>query len=248
MRRQLSRAVPQVWRRCHPFVLMYHSIGVAETDPYQITVSPPSFERQMQYLRDRGLRRCNMRELVDAQDRGCSAGLVGLTFDDGYTDFARNAVPTLRHHGFTATVFVVVRRLGTTNGWDSRGPRKTLMNAAQLRDVHAAGMEVASHSATHASLPEVAEPALRSEIADSRAELEDVLGDEVRGFAYPYGHLGPREVDAVRQAGYAYACAIWRSPQVGRHALPRAYVGERDGSLRLRAKELRHHGRARVAA
>ena len=32
---------------------------------------------------------------------------LGITFDDGYTTVLANAVPELRRHGFTATVFVV---------------------------------------------------------------------------------------------------------------------------------------------
>jgi hypothetical protein len=43
-------------------------------------------------------------------------------------------------------------------------------------------------------------------------------------------------VDTVRAAGYHYGCAIWRSPLTSLHALPRTYVGDRDGALRLRAK------------
>jgi hypothetical protein len=49
----------------------------------------------------------------------------------------------------------------------------------------------------------------------------------------------------VRAAGYHYGCAIWRSPLTGLHALPRTYIGDRDGPLRLLAKWHRHRSRHR---
>ena len=51
-------------------------------------------------------------ELLAARAAGAGKGQVGLTFDDGYADFAEYALPVLRRHGFTATVFVIAGRLG----------------------------------------------------------------------------------------------------------------------------------------
>jgi hypothetical protein len=62
----------------------------------------------------------------------------------------------------------------------------------------------------------------------------------VNGFCYPYGALGTREITAVRAAGYAYACAVQPSPLAGRYAIPRTFVGDRDGPARLYAKLARH--------
>ena len=86
---------------------------------------------------------------------------------------------------------------------------------------------------------------LIGEVSESRTILEDLTGEQVTGFCYPYGHLNALAVDAVRAAGYHYGCAIWRSPLTGLHALPRTYIGDRDGALRLRAKwyRQRYHRR-----
>ena len=39
-----------------PLVLMYHSVEAYESDPYQVTVDPRRFDRQLRWLRRRGLR------------------------------------------------------------------------------------------------------------------------------------------------------------------------------------------------
>lgn len=221
-----------------PLILMYHSVAKYEQDPFLITVSPERFAEQMRWLARGGRRGVSVAELRAASN---PRGLVGLTFDDGYTDFATEVVPVLRRHRFTATVFAVAGELGGTNVWDSGCPRKSLLTGEELRWVAAAGMEVASHTVRHRSLPDADDAALHDELTHSKAILEAEIGAEVTGFAYPYGHVGAREAAAVRAAGYDYACAIWKSELSGQYALPRSYIGDRDGPARLQAKRLRHH-------
>jgi peptidoglycan/xylan/chitin deacetylase (PgdA/CDA1 family) len=224
-----------------PLVLMYHSVTPYTEDPYLITVRPGRFREQMDWLDRLGLRGVSARELMAARARGGGQGLVGLTFDDGYRDFVECAMPVLRSHGFTATVFVVAGRMGEQNEWDREGPRKQLMTADEVGEVAASGMEIGSHGLLHVSLPEATDTVLRNEVSKSRALLEEVSGSAVTGFCYPYGHADRRAVDAVRANGYDYGIAIWSGPLTGRFALPRTYIGDRDGSLRLLAKYGRHH-------
>jgi peptidoglycan/xylan/chitin deacetylase (PgdA/CDA1 family) len=221
-------------------VLMYHSVAPYAEDPYQVTVHPYRFDRQMHWLRRRGLRGTSVGDLLAAHRVGRAGRLVGLSFDDGYADFVHYAMPILARYGFGATVFVLAGRLGGENGWDRPGPSKALMTADQVRRAAAAGIEIGSHSLTHARLPELAGDALHGEVSDSRAVLSRLTGQDVHGFCYPYGAAGAREVDAVRDAGYGYACAVRPSTLDGRYAMPRTYVGDRDNSLRLFAKRLRH--------
>ncbi|MQA86498.1 MAG: polysaccharide deacetylase family protein [Streptosporangiales bacterium] len=224
-----------------PLVLMYHSIAPCDEDPFLITVHPARFEQQMRWLRGRGLRGTSMRELLEARRRGRSAGLVGLTFDDGYADFAVHALPVLTRYRFTATVFVIAGRLGGDNGWEAEGPRKTLLTTDEIRGIAAAGMEIASHGLRHVKLSAASVTALAEEVARSREILRAITGEEIGGFCYPYGDLNARAVDAVRAAGYDYGCAVSLSEFLGQYALPRTYVGDRDASLRMAAKRLRHH-------
>jgi peptidoglycan/xylan/chitin deacetylase (PgdA/CDA1 family) len=226
-----------------PFVLMYHSVGQgvgAEEDPYQLTVTPERLDAQLRALRRQGLCGMSMRDLLAAD--GAAGRGVGLTFDDGYVDFVEEAVPVLRRHGATATVYVLAGRLGGDNSWDTDAPRKPLMTADQVRESAAAGMEIGSHGLMHRHLPRLDERELTAELVQSRSRLADVIGAPVDGLAYPYGDLGPREVAAARAAGYDNAVAVnvaGTGVAAGRHALPRSYAGQRDGGLRLLAKRAR---------
>ncbi|GAA0502612.1 polysaccharide deacetylase [Saccharopolyspora subtropica] len=240
MTQTVSRRAWEDTARPFPYVLMYHSVAVHTRDPYLVTVDPRRFEQQLRWLRRNGLRGVSMRELMLARRDGDGRGLVGLTFDDGYADFAHNVLPALRRHGCTATVFVIAGRLGGHNEWDADGPRKQLMSADEVRWCAEAGMEIGSHGLLHRKLSLVDDAELLAEVAESRVLLREVSGQDVDGFCYPYGDVDPRVVNLVAAAGYDYGCAIWRSEVSGRHALPRTYVGDHDGPLRLLAKRMRH--------
>jgi peptidoglycan/xylan/chitin deacetylase (PgdA/CDA1 family) len=221
-----------------PLVLMYHSVSPYNEDPFQVTITPQRFEQQMRWLRSRGLRGVAIGEMLDAAREGRASRMVGLTFDDGYADFVTNAMPVLQQYGFTATAFVLAGRLGGENAWSRPGPSKPLLTAAQVREIADAGIEIASHGLVHLSLLKVSDAQLREETVRSRAILQELLGQPVRGFAYPYGHSDARITAAVQNAGYDYGCAVQPWSGIGRYAIPRTSAFEHDTSWRLDAKRI----------
>ncbi|MFI6445300.1 polysaccharide deacetylase family protein [Kitasatospora sp. NPDC050543] len=246
--RRPARAIAVGRGRPAPWILMYHSVAVEKEDPYLLTVSPERFAAQMAWLHRRGRRGVSIRELMRAHAAGTADKLVGLTFDDGYADFARHAVPILQAYGFTATAYVVADLLGRDNDWDAEGPRKQLLTVDQVTELAAAGWEIGSHGLGHQALPGLPADVLASQTRESRRALEEVVGGPVTGFCYPYGAVDLPATIAVREAGYDYAVAIAHSPLTGRFALPRCYVGDRDGAWRLRVKRGRHRLREAFTA
>ncbi|MFE7634409.1 MULTISPECIES: polysaccharide deacetylase family protein [unclassified Kitasatospora] len=237
---------PPVPGSASPWILMYHSVAVEQEDPYRLTVSPERFAEQIGWLYRSGRRGVSVRELMRAHALGRDDRLVGLTFDDGYADIARYAVPTLQAYGFTATAYVVADLLGRDNGWDTEGPRKRLLTVQEVTGLAGAGWEIGSHGLGHRALPGLPPEALAVQARESRRLLEEAVGGPVTGFCYPYGAVDLPAALAVRDAGYDHACAIAHSPLTGRFALPRCYVGDRDGAWRLRAKQGRHRLRDAV--
>ncbi len=221
-----------------PLILMYHAVAEAGYDPNLLSVSPRQFAAQLSWLARSGLRGVAVGTLVTAMRAGRARGLVGITFDDGYTSVLENAVPELARRGFTATVFVISGRVGGINDWDAGTPWP-LLSRSQIGELTAAGMEVGSHSATHTRLAGADAGGLQAEVSGSRDSLARLADAEIRGFAYPYGDMDAAARRAVRDAGYDYACAV-RTPRaaLGLLALPRVYVGQRDGPGRMTAKRL----------
>jgi peptidoglycan/xylan/chitin deacetylase (PgdA/CDA1 family) len=73
---------------------------------------------------------------------------------------------------------------------------------AQIRAIHAAGHEVASHSMHHLFLPPLRRDELFEEAAASRRALEDCIGAPVRGFIPPFNrpmHFPQRRAFSVSE-------------------------------------------------
>ena len=223
-------------------ILMYHGVADEAEDPNRLCVAPSRFAEQMTWLKRRGLRGVGIATLVDAMRAGRARGLVGITFDDGYVNVLEAAMPELRRHGFTASMYIISDRLGGSNEWDE-GPSWPLMSASQVGELAAAGMEIGSHGATHVHLAGLGAAQLDAEVGGSRASLGELTGAPIRGFAYPYGSMDAVARSAVRDAGYDYACAV-QTPmsELGLMALPRVYVGQSDDARRMAAKRLLFRG------
>jgi peptidoglycan/xylan/chitin deacetylase (PgdA/CDA1 family) len=222
-----------------PQVLMYHSISRPEVDHDPLCISPERFEAHMLYLKRHNLRGVSMRELYLALNAGEAAGLVGVTFDDGYVDFLDAAVPTLEKFGFSATVFIVAGMVGSENTWEhggGPGPRLRLLGAEGMREVSERGMEIGSHSVTHPRLAGLDSETLIREVGDSRQMLSEIVNAPIEGFSYPYGAVDGPAVVAARKAGYVYAVATKKQVEGSLHDWPRTYVGEKDSPLRLGIK------------
>jgi peptidoglycan/xylan/chitin deacetylase (PgdA/CDA1 family) len=225
-----------------PMILMYHGIADVADDPNQLCVSPARFAEQLTWLERSGLRGVSVATLRQAMAAGQAAGLVGITFDDGYTSVLDTALPELAQRGFGATAFIISDLVGQTNHWDA-GPVWPLLDAAGITELAAAGIEIGSHSATHPHLAGLPARRQAAEASASRARLEDLLSAPVRGFAYPYGSMDEAARYAVGAAGYEYACAV-EAPRsrLGPLALPRVYVGQRDSAARMTIKRRLHKG------
>ena len=117
-----------------------------------------------------------------------SPGTIAFTFDDT-SSYDLGAATMLEQHGHRGTFYVVSGYLGT-------GPLQ--LSSADVASLHARGHEIGSHSVTHPDLTTVSDAQLHSELADSKATLEGIVGVPVRDFAYPYGAYDARVINATR--------------------------------------------------
>lgn len=201
-------------------ILMYHQIDVpppSGTPLRGLVVSAGAFSRQMALLKMMGYQGLSMRDLEPYLQGEIQGNVVGISFDDGYLNNVRNALPVLQKYGFTATCYAVSSMMGGTNSWD-RGlvAEKPLMTKADWRAWLSNGMDVGSHTRTHADLTKLSIEEAEDQIAGSKAELQDTLGCEVRHFCYPYGRFDLSHCEMVRQVGYLTATTTRRGRvQVG---------------------------------
>lgn len=149
---EVIRAVPRrVERRLSGDlgVLAYHRVAVPRHDPWDMCVAPGRFDDQLGVLRDIG----TIESLDVALDEPATSRVLrrrpvfALTFDDGYVDNLRDALPVLERHDAPATMFVPTGMLDTPSFWwdhlttlvlDCDDPAK-LWDAASRIGMHRSG-------------------------------------------------------------------------------------------------------------
>jgi peptidoglycan/xylan/chitin deacetylase (PgdA/CDA1 family) len=216
-------------------VLTYHDVTDGSRNTAE-SVSAAALRTQLAEAARLGMRFVPLPELGERLLAGDSVdGLGAITFDDALIGVHRNAVGVLSDLGLSATVFVVSDRLGVSApAWYPGSER--VMTVDELREVARAGIDVQSHTCTHADLPMLAGPALDRELGDSRAALSDLLGSDVDYLAYPFGHYDARVCAAARRAGYRAAFTFRNgriTPGLDAYRLPRLPMWADARRLRL---------------
>lgn len=110
-----------------------------------------------------------------------------------------------------------------------------MMTSEQVREMHRAGMEIGGHTVNHPIVARLDREGARAEIADGKAELEQIIGDKVRLFAYPNGKPGQDyladHVAIVKELGFEAAVSTaWGAASRGSDLfqLPRFTPWDRD--------------------
>jgi peptidoglycan/xylan/chitin deacetylase (PgdA/CDA1 family) len=200
-------------------VLMYHSVGRPLDQRFRRwVVSPSLLAEHLAALTESGHELAGVTEWAGHEEqRKCAV----LTFDDGYADFAENALPVLGAYQARATVYVVTAYVGSRAHWlfsdDERNP--PLMSWEDLRLVKESGIEIGSHSHRHLELDAVSCRIAKGDVLRSIAVLSH-NGFAPQSFSYPFGYASRRTRDIVARAGFSTACIVGRGlAQPGRDPL-----------------------------
>jgi peptidoglycan/xylan/chitin deacetylase (PgdA/CDA1 family) len=119
---------------------------------------------------------------------------------------------------------------------NDRGTARTSHRTLTVDELRQLGkdhlIEIGAHTLNHPPLARLSAAAQQWEIEQSRVRLEEVLGEPVTSFAYPFGSATRETVGLVRQAGFQAACSsrpdvVWSSTNL--LALPRVVVRDADG-------------------
>jgi peptidoglycan/xylan/chitin deacetylase (PgdA/CDA1 family) len=110
-------------------------------------------------------------------------------------------------------IFLVFETIDSHNSWHDPAtePWLPMLTWKQVSEMQDSGViEFGSHTMRHRNLPRVASDDARWEIRESKKRLEEKLGREMAGFAYPYGAgaYDPEIRRFVLEAGYRYDFGI----------------------------------------
>ena len=210
-----SAATLRAANRCEPIqILFYHRVADDHLNDW--TMSTRSFARQIRWLHSR----FDIVSLSEAQTRISSGRnqrpTACITFDDGYADNRRFAIPLLLNHRIPFTYFVSTNHVlgGESFPHDVAAGHPLQVNTlAHLREMAASGIEIGAHTRSHANLgADLTREEMVEEIVGSKRELEAAIGNNVRYFAFPYGKHENLSATAFRvalEAGFDGVCSAY---------------------------------------
>ncbi|MFS8048650.1 polysaccharide deacetylase family protein [Rhizobium sp. BR 314] len=205
------------------------------------TVYPSNFRIQMRRLKSLGFTGLSLRDLKPYLYGEKSGPVFGITFDNGFHSIHVNVLETLQELRFTATGYFVANQVGGSS--ISRpthvGPRERYMSRVEMLEWALMGHEVGAHSLDHVRLTEASPMEARRHITSGRYELEDILGNSVDSFSYPYGDVSKYIRTIVEEAGYVSAATTFSGrvlPGDDMLRLPRQTVEYADSWLSVLCK------------
>jgi len=79
------------------------------------------------------------------------------------------------------------------------------LNEDDIKKLHQSGYEIAAHTLSHPNLRLISIEEQKREFVESKNILEEIIGDEIRGFAYPAGFKDLSLENLAKESGYKYA-------------------------------------------
>jgi peptidoglycan/xylan/chitin deacetylase (PgdA/CDA1 family) len=203
-----------VRRRMPIMVLYYHRIADDGATPW--TMPNRTFIDQMCWLR----KNFELISLPEVQQRMRSTvndrPAVHVTFDDGYADNCRTAIPWLVREQIPCTYFVTLQSILEGRPFDhdlKRGLNLMPNSLDEIRAMADAGIEIGAHTYSHADLAKLTDAAaLHKELVAARDELCLAIDRRVRYFAFPFGlhaNLSCQAFTLAGECGYEGVCSAY---------------------------------------
>lgn len=228
----LQRIKRKIYKAFHPVVgeiWMLHRVveqRSEKTEQRELEVTPEWLEQKILEYKQKGYTFVSINDVSLFQVSGFKFHrFVCVTFDDGYRDNYTLAYPLLKRFGVPFTIYV------TTGFIDNRLPmwwypgERLGLSTDELKALDADPLcTIGAHTVSHPKLDTLSYEEQSKEIADSKLELERLLGHSVNHFSFPHGAHNADTLKISHELGFSTIAAAWGGPiRKGAHydSLPR---------------------------
>ncbi|MBO3269559.1 polysaccharide deacetylase family protein [Hymenobacter defluvii] len=191
-------ARPQVPILCYHQIRDWRPRDSKSAKDYIVPVD--AFKKQIQMLADSGYHTILPDQLYAYLATGAPLPPkpVMLTFDDTDLDQFTVARPELEKHGFKAVYFVMTVSLG----------RPKYMSKAQVKQLADEGNVIGSHTWDHHNVKKYQGQDWVTQIEKPTKTLEEITGQKVTYFAYPFGLWNPEAIPELKKRGFVAAFSL----------------------------------------
>ncbi len=191
----------------HPVIghiLMLHRVTEIPVDR-RLEITPARLKESIEHYRQCGWDAVSLDEAARRITQHDRRRFVCYTFDDGYLDTLTFAYPILKE---TATPFCVymTRDFYRSIAKPVWNPSAPILNTGQLRQLASDTLcTVGCHTCSHPHLSTLTVKEQQNELADCKADLEQLLGTQIRHLAFPHGDYNTDTLHIVKELGFITA-------------------------------------------
>ncbi len=184
-------------------VLMYHFLypkSEVVPEASSLNVATEDFQKQMWFLKTFGFRPISLDEYYEIKTglRKPQGREVVITFDDGHHSYLDRALPVLEQYQFKSVNFLVWKWL--------TGDQKDYIHLSEAKNLSGNPLvDLQSHTVNHPNLAQISLSEAKTEITQSKIDLENALGRKIKYLCYPEGSFTPEIMKLAEQAGYQLA-------------------------------------------
>jgi peptidoglycan/xylan/chitin deacetylase (PgdA/CDA1 family) len=180
-------------------ILLYHNIDGKGI----YSVTSDMLHEHFEYFRAHDIQVVPLSDLISRLENPVpyNTQAVVITFDDGYKSMFDKLLPLANEYHYPITLFVYLESLSDKPG--------ALLTFNELRLLQKGGVDVESHTVTHADLLKLslidndeARLKLYRELYLSKKMLEEILDKPVTMIAFPYGYYNQDVIRMAKLAGY----------------------------------------------
>ncbi len=184
---------------------MFHNVSDEDVDaPLSCKCRIGEFKKILNDYKNKGFVFVDIDKAINYLKEEKKQKFVVITFDDIPENVYTNAYPILQNKNIPFTIFVCVDFI------DKVG----FVKKDQLLELSSSPLcTVGAHSMTHVNFSKIED--CKWEIINSKNLLEQIIGKEIKYFAYPYGSKGAVPSDAciiAKEAGFCLAFSAVNAP------------------------------------
>ena len=203
----------KIYKLFHPVIgeiwMLHRVVEQRSENPEQreLEVTPEWLENKIRDYQNRGF------SFVSIGQLPCKGRWVCITFDDGYRDNYTVVYPLLKELGVPFTIYVTTGIIDDRQEmWWYPGERLGIKTEELQQLVKDPLCTIGAHTVSHPKLDELTYEEQYREIAQSKQELESLLGKEIRHFSFPHGAHNDDTLRICNQLGFATTVQSWGGP------------------------------------
>lgn len=248
------------------FILMFHGVSKQKVPLVPKDLQPHLNVNEFEFIIRWLSKRFNFISIKEAIKENKNGIL--LTFDDGFNNNYTNVYPVLKKYKIPGLFFVSTQHIIDQKNWLgfiqksnnhkylkkdlSKENKSEFYDGISKKNLKTMASDhlitIGSHTISHPKLTTLSSKKVSFELEKSKTFLEELTGESIYAFAYPFGNYDKRVISLVKEAGYKFAFGTdvinnhgndsFEIPRIGIYSHHKAYLSAKLSGLYLKPIKL----------